>query len=90
MESSMAPRLSVIVPVYNEVKTVDTVLERLTQVPYRHPDQQVIVVDDGSTDGTAERLAKWQGRSGLHLFRHAANRGKGRRSAPGWNTPPGS
>jgi glycosyltransferase involved in cell wall biosynthesis len=71
------PRLSVIVPVYNEVRTVDAVLDRLTRVPYPHPEQQVVVVDDGSTDGTAEKLAAWADRPGLVLLRHPVNRGKG-------------
>ena len=71
------PPAVVIVPVFNEERTVDAVLDRLTRVPYEYPDQQVIVVNDGSTDGTADRLAGWRGRPGLTLLRHAVNRGKG-------------
>jgi glycosyltransferase involved in cell wall biosynthesis len=70
-------RLSVIVPVFNEERTLDAVLERLSAAPYRYPDQQVIVVDDGSSDATPARLARWAGRPGLTLLRHAVNRGKG-------------
>ena len=52
------PRLSVIVPVYNEVSTVRTLLERVFAVPIT---KEVIVVDDGSTDGTRDVLAELQG-----------------------------
>jgi glycosyltransferase involved in cell wall biosynthesis len=67
----------VIVPVFNEERTIDAVLERLSAVPYHYPDQQVVVVDDGSTDGTARRLERWQEVPGLVLLRHPVNRGKG-------------
>jgi glycosyltransferase involved in cell wall biosynthesis len=70
-------RLSVIVPVFNEERTLDAVLERLSAAPYRYPDQQVIVVDDGSSDATPARLSRWAGRPGYTLLRHAVNRGKG-------------
>lgn len=66
--------LSVIVPCYNEVGAVGEVLTRLVatlaelDVPW-----EVIAVDDGSTDGTAEALAKLECR----LVRHATNRGYG-------------
>jgi glycosyltransferase involved in cell wall biosynthesis len=69
------PLLSVIVPVYNEAATVDQLLERLLRGPY--PDKEVIVVDDGSADGTADRLARWATRPGVLVLRHDGNLGKG-------------
>jgi glycosyltransferase involved in cell wall biosynthesis len=74
---SVIPRLSVIVPVFNEERTIDAVLHRLSRLPYPHPDQQVIVVDDGSTDGTPRILAGWVGRPGVEIVRHTHNQGKG-------------
>ncbi|GAB6186273.1 glycosyltransferase family 2 protein [Thermopirellula anaerolimosa] len=68
------PLLSVIVPVYNEARTIEEVLRRVLEVPY---DKQVIVVDDGSTDRTPVALEKWKGHAQVVLLRHSDNRGKG-------------
>jgi glycosyltransferase involved in cell wall biosynthesis len=67
--------LSVVVPVYNEVDTVETVLERVEAVPLR---KEVIVVDDGSCDGTREMLQR-RPCSALvdRLVLHPRNLGKG-------------
>jgi dolichol-phosphate mannosyltransferase len=64
--------LTVIVPVFNEAGTVEEMLRRVLAAPY---DKQVIVVDDGSTDGTTTLLEKWEGK--VELLRHSRNRGKG-------------
>ena len=68
------PLLTVIVPVYNELQTVDELLRRVLAAPYG---KQVIVVDDGSTDGTVETLERWEGHAQVELLRHCGNRGKG-------------
>ena len=68
------PLLTVVVPVYNEVQTVEELLRRVLAAPY---EKQVIVVDDRSTDGTVEVLKKWEGHAGVELLRHCENRGKG-------------
>lgn len=75
--STPAPLLTVIVPVYNEAATVDELLRRLLAGPYAFPEKEILVVDDGSTDGTAARLAAWAGTPGIVMLRHEANRGKG-------------
>lgn len=62
-------RLLIAVPVYNELKYVGRVLDKIRQF---WPD--ILVVDDGSTDGTGETLAA---RSDIHLIRRAENRGYG-------------
>jgi glycosyltransferase involved in cell wall biosynthesis len=62
-------RVSFIVPAYNEAASIGEVLERVAALGL---DSQVIVVDDGSTDGTAE-IAE---RHGAHVIRQP-NRGKG-------------
>ncbi len=62
-------RLIIAIPVYNERKYVQTVLEKVKTFH-----DQILVIDDGSTDGTADYLA---GRSDIHLLRHPINRGYG-------------
>ena len=69
------PLLTVLIPVYNEERTVEELLTKVAEGPY--PDKEVIVIDDGSRDGTARLLDKWQGRPGFRVLRHAVNRGKG-------------
>jgi cellulose synthase/poly-beta-1,6-N-acetylglucosamine synthase-like glycosyltransferase len=108
------PVLTIIVPVYNEVGTIDELLRRVLETktgeihggnpkrrqvaalqnPARHAGptwnstqqptdvdgrrtngMQVIVVDDGSADGTGEKLEAWKGR--VSVVTHAVNRGKG-------------
>ena len=66
-------RVSFIVPAYNEAATIGEVLERVEALDV---DKQVIVVDDGSTDGTTQLLEEWSGRNGFHVIRQE-NRGKG-------------
>ncbi len=66
--------LTVIIPVYNEAQTIDELLRHVLAAPYA---KQVIVVDDGSTDATVEKLEKWEGHPDVLLLAHAKNRGKG-------------
>jgi glycosyltransferase involved in cell wall biosynthesis len=67
-------KLSVLIPVYNEARTIDEVLRLVAAVPI---EKEVIVVDDGSVDGTREILAKWDGKDGVRVVLHPGNRGKG-------------
>ncbi|MEO7455082.1 MAG: glycosyltransferase family 2 protein [Gemmatimonadaceae bacterium] len=54
LDPAMA-RLSVLIPVYNERNTIETILDRVHATPMR---KEIICVDDGSTDGTRERLVE--------------------------------
>jgi dolichol-phosphate mannosyltransferase len=69
-------KISVIIPVYNEEATVAEVLRRVLATQLVH---EVIVVDDGSSDGTAAAVAGSLGDTGVpvRLLRHEHNRGKG-------------
>ena len=67
-------RLSVVIPVYNEARTVERLLRSVRDVPLW---LEVIVVDDGSTDGTRELLPKLEGELIDVLVMHDVNRGKG-------------
>ena len=67
-------RLSVVIPVYNEEGTIREIIRRVREI--RIP-KDIIVVDDGSTDGTGQILAVMAGQDDLRVLRHAQNRGKG-------------
>ena len=69
-------KLSVIVPVYNERSTVESIIDRVNRVPC---EKEILVVDDGSTDGTLTILAGLakQDPDVIRIFLHPANMGKG-------------
>ena len=67
------PLLSVVMPVYNERTTVETIIRRVLAVPMRI---ELIVVDDGSTDGSGPILDRLQAELGFTLLRQT-NAGKG-------------
>ena len=72
-----AELLSILVPVYNEVRTVAAVIDRLLTIDLPIP-REILVVDDGSNDGTAEVLDGLEGRGGvLQVFHAVVNAGKG-------------
>ena len=66
-------QLSIIIPVYNEEKTILQIFERLTnaKIPVKH---EVIIVDDGSKDSTREKLKIIKG---AKIILHSKNQGKG-------------
>lgn len=66
--------LSVIIPVYNEGKTIAEILKRVEAVDIP---KEVIIVDDGSTDGTRDYLKSIERRRGFKVFYHPRNIGKG-------------
>ena len=85
MSEPARPTLSVVVPVYNEESTVALILERIAATPFS---KEIVVVDDGSTDGTRTYLnrvkhgeAGFAGPDGrpvpVHVFFLPQNRGKG-------------
>ena len=70
--------LSIVVPVYNEKATIQSLLKSVLAAPL--PDgveRELIVVDDGSSDGTAEELRTFDGDPRVRILHQPANRGKG-------------
>ncbi len=67
-------RISFLIPTYNERATIGEVLERIEALGL---DRQVIVVDDGSTDGTIDLLREWQATHEDVVVIRQENRGKG-------------
>lgn len=68
------PLLSVVMPVFNERATIEEIIRRVVAVPLRI---QLVVVDDCSTDGTRDLLARLQAELGFELLLQPRNRGKG-------------
>ena len=75
-KKSKKPTLSIIVPVFNEEKTVLPLLEKVKKVRLMGLRKQIIVVNDGSSDGTAKLLGKLKDKD-IQIFHHEVNRGKG-------------
>ena len=66
--------LSIIVPVFNEERTISEILHRVRAVPVR---KEIIVVDDFSTDGTRDALKREEEHGDTRVVLHTQNRGKG-------------
>ena len=66
--------LSVVIPVYNELRTIEEVVRRVrgTGLPI-----EMVLVDDGSVDGTRDILSEWRNQPDMKIIFHAHNQGKG-------------
>jgi glycosyltransferase involved in cell wall biosynthesis len=67
-------RLSVVMPVYNERATLVEIVRRVQGVPLT---KEIIIVDDGSTDGTRDLLQALEGEQDVRVVYHEQNQGKG-------------
>lgn len=67
-------KLSIIIPAYNEEKTIKEIIKRVKDQEIPNIQKEIIVVDDGSTDKTYEILKSIVG---INLLRHVENKGKG-------------
>jgi len=75
-------KLSVVIPVYNEERTLEEIVRRVQATPY---DKELVLVDDCSKDGTPQILDKLAAQySNVRVFRHAQNQGKGGALATGF------
>ena len=68
-------KISVIIPVYNEKTTIGETIARVLAVDL---EKEIVIVDDGSTDGTSEQLAEIGSRfENVNILSHQNNMGKG-------------
>ncbi len=67
-------KLTIIIPVFNERETIHDIITAVSVTPFR---KEIIVVDDGSKDGTRDILSSMQQDDGLKVFMHDKNMGKG-------------
>jgi len=75
-----AEKISIIIPVYNEKSTLEKLLEKVEQASLCGLNKEIILVDDGSTDGSRELLKQMQENqeeNGYKVFFHPKNMGKG-------------
>ena len=83
-------KLSIVMPVYNEIGTIADIIQRVRAVDLKVPvgygpedgavvelDREIVVVDDGSTDGTRRILRALEDRLGVTVILHERNQGKG-------------
>jgi glycosyltransferase involved in cell wall biosynthesis len=67
-------KLSVIIPVYNEVESIQEIIKRVQATKLA---KEIVIVDDGSQDGTRDILRKLDGKGGICIVLHEQNKGKG-------------
>ena len=79
-------KLSIIIPVYNEYETICEVVRRVEAVD---ADKEIIIVDDGSIDGSRDLLKKYEGRERFKVVYQSKNMGKGRSLRTGFEKAEG-
>jgi glycosyltransferase involved in cell wall biosynthesis len=83
-------KLSIVMPAFNERHTIREILAAVLAVELPGQlEREILVVDDGSTDGTREILAEYDGRDGVRVLLEPANRGKGAAIARGFREATG-
>ena len=70
-------KLSVVMPAYNEQATIRTIVARVLEVDLGPVEKELVIVDDGSKDGTREILKELDGRNGVRVLFQQHNQGKG-------------
>ena len=79
-------KLSVVMPAYNEAKTIREIVRRVQAVPV---EKEIVIVDDGSTDGTRDILRELDGKDGVRVIFQPFNQGKGAAVSTGFRQATG-
>ena len=72
-------KLSIIVPCYNEINTIDEIISKILESLIRNNlnNYEIIIIDDSSTDGTVNKLKKMETKDYFKIIYHKNNQGKG-------------
>jgi glycosyltransferase involved in cell wall biosynthesis len=72
-------KLSIIIPVYNEMRTISEVVERVRAVDIGAIEKEIIIANDGSSDGTRDAIdaSHWSGDPRIRTYDNPINVGKG-------------
>ncbi|HJO14877.1 MAG TPA: glycosyltransferase family 2 protein [Candidatus Pacearchaeota archaeon] len=71
------PKVSVIIPAYNEEKTIQLTIDSILESDYPKDKLDILIVDDGSSDKTYERASEYENK-GIRIFKQEVNGGKGK------------
>jgi glycosyltransferase involved in cell wall biosynthesis len=82
-------KLSIVMPAYNEKRTIEEIVSRVLAVDLPGITREIIIVDDASSDGTADILKTMDGRDGIRVFTQSPNQGKGAAVARGFKEATG-
>lgn len=82
-------KLSIVMPAYNEKRTIEEIVSRVLAVDLPGLTREIIIVDDASSDGTADILKTMDGRDGIRVFTQSPNQGKGAAVARGFREATG-
>ena len=78
-------KLSILIPVYNEEKTIERLLKKVNEISILDVEKEIIVIDDGSTDRTNKLIEKLHKEGKIILIKHDRNQGKGAAIRSGLN-----
>ncbi len=67
-------KLSIVIPIYNERETLETLIAKVNAVDY---DKEILLIDDFSSDGTREVLKRYENKENFQVLYHDHNQGKG-------------
>ena len=83
-------KICIVIPVYNEVKTITEIISRVSSAQVIAPEKEIIIVDDCSTDGTRELLEEiGRSQKDLKILSHKVNQGKGAALRTGFESATG-